>query len=175
MFSWRLPQTPLRTLRLGKILYIFLSQRRQDRQEHLCLICSYPKLLCRLCVMARVNCTFLSLRRGERRVCDIFFPPKNTSALPAPLRDYVFYFPRKGAKIAKNIFVWFVLTTNTFAYFAPWRELIVFFSRKGAKIAKNNYVWFVLTPNTFAGFAPWREKMSSLFDLAKLGCTDKIP
>jgi len=53
MFELFLPQTPLRTLRHGGILYIFLSQRRQDRQELQCLSCSYPKHLCVFCALAR--------------------------------------------------------------------------------------------------------------------------
>jgi len=59
-------------------------------------------------------------------VCYVF-PPKNTSALPAPLRDYVFAFSRKGAKLAKNFYVYFVLIPNTFAGFMSWREFICFF------------------------------------------------
>ena len=74
-------------------------------------------------------------------------------------------FSRKGAKVAKNFYVYFVLTPNTFACFAPWRELIAFVSRRGAEAAENFDVYFVLTPNTFAYFAPWRELI--VFSLAE--------
>jgi hypothetical protein len=52
-------------------------------------------------------------------------------------------FSRKGAKVAKNFYVYFVLTPNTFACFAPWRELIVFISRRGAEAAENFNVLFL--------------------------------
>ena len=41
---------------------------------------------------------------------------------------------RRGAGVAENFFVYFVLIPNTFAYSAPWREILCFYlsqRRKG--------------------------------------------
>ncbi len=57
-----LAQTPLRALRLGEILYVFLSQRLQGSQELQCFFCAYPQYLCVLCASARFNDYFS--RRG---------------------------------------------------------------------------------------------------------------
>ena len=56
MFVLFLPQTPLRALRLCEIIFVFfLSLKRRGRRELRCLFCSYPKHLCVLCALARVN------------------------------------------------------------------------------------------------------------------------
>ena len=72
---------------------------------------------------------------------DLFLPQATLRALR--LGGIYIFFSRKGAKIAKNFNVSFVLTPNTFAYFASWRELFVFFSCRGAESAENFNVLFL--------------------------------
>jgi len=54
MFDLFLPQIPLRTLRPGEIIFVFSLAEAQGPQR-ISMFCSYPKHLCVLCALARVN------------------------------------------------------------------------------------------------------------------------
>ena len=92
-----LAPTLLRTLCLGEILYIFLSQRRQDRQELRCFFCAYPKHLCVLCALARFHSFFLSQRRQRRKElrCLICSYPKHLCVLCDLARFICFYLSQR--------------------------------------------------------------------------------
>jgi len=54
MFELFLPQATLRALRLGESL-LFFSLAEAQSPQRISMFCSYPKHLCVLCALARVN------------------------------------------------------------------------------------------------------------------------
>ena len=137
---------------------IFFSQRRQDRQELQCLICSYPKQLCVLCALARFYC-FISLAKAQR-------PPRTSLFvlfLPqTPLRALRLCESLLFLSLAEAQRPQWALMFDLFLPQIPLRTLrlgeiiFVFFLLQRRRV-RREFQCFVLTPNTFACFAPWRE------------------
>ena len=82
---------------------------------------------------------------------DLFLPQASLRALR--LGGIYIFFSRKGAKIAKNFFICFVLAPNISACSASLREFIVFVSRRGAEHAK---VFRVKQNKHRSSWRPWR-------------------
>ena len=66
-------------------------------------------------------------RRPPRTSCSCLFLSQTTLCILCLGEDLFVFFSRRGAEVAENFDVYFVLIQNTFAYFAPWREIFIFF------------------------------------------------
>ena len=120
MFNLFLPQTPLRTWRLGEIYLFFLSQRRRGRKELRCLICCYPNTAACSASLRDYVCFFslVKARRTPRTSLFVLLLPKK------PLRTwrlgeiYLFFLSQRR-KERKGLFLLFPSASS-----APLRESV---------------------------------------------------
>jgi hypothetical protein len=115
-----------------EFICIFLSQRRRGRGELRCLFCCYSEQLCGLARLiypgiryapSRLRHYLLSQRREDRQELQFVLCLPQTPLRALRLGESLsVFFSRRGAEIAENFYVYFVVTPNTFACFAPWRE-----------------------------------------------------
>ena len=162
MFDLFLPQTPLRTLRLCEIIFVFFSRKgaKAAKNFDVYLVLILNTFAC-FAPWREYICFYLSQRRQGRRelLCLICSYPKHLCELCASARLYLFFSLAKAPRPPRtSMFIWF-LSSNTFACFAPWREYIYFYLSQRRRGRRELLCSICCYPKTFACFAPWREYM----------------
>ena len=87
-----------------------------------------------------------ALRPQRISMFDLLLPLKPLRTLRLGEKFYVFI-SRKGAKVAKKIYVYFVLTQNTSACSAPLRDYIYFFLAEALRLQRTS-MFDLLLPQT---------------------------
>jgi hypothetical protein len=131
MFDLFLPQKPLRTLRtlrLGEIIFVFISRKgaKDAKKFDVYLVVTPNTSACSAPLRDFIVFSLAEAQRPQRTSMFIWYLPQ-TPLRALRLREIIYVFiSRQGAEAAENFDVYLVLTQNTFACFAPWREKIAF-------------------------------------------------